>query len=271
MKNNKFITGLYTNKDIGDLIKILENKLDVKTWSVNQLNLWIYIRNCLHDIICESRKEYQQNIVKSDMESCSPKKNSLVIFAKKTCTILNGFIIGIYQLIDIFVKNMLNIRSIPVLLVGDGVSRSFIQNKSCDKFLDPLRYYYQSRSISTIMIDVNKPTDTNLYTKSYPLNFLERTSYLLARVYCLFFKKPVLNENNIQIIRNFLSDFSLNNDLILSKNLCILYFNMLILSLFFQAIMLFFKIKKVYIVAYYNIYGYALCHAANKLSIKVVD
>ena len=260
LDKEKFIKGYYTNKDVCDLIKLIESNLKLHKWYCSSINLWTVVRNSLVTLILTSRG----SISMPTQESYFQK----TILLKTLCIAKDAFI-GLIQINIIILANLF--KKASVLLVGDGISKSFVSDKWVDKFLDPLRYYYDLKNINTLFLDVNKSPHKPLYSKVFNIDKIEKMSYFFSRLYLIFQNKQILDSVERTTLKYYLDQFGIDSSDWTVKNITIKYYQIVILSFFFKIILKSIKVKKIYIVAYYNLYGYALCRAAAQLNIKSID
>lgn len=270
-KNNKmidkdiYIRGHYTNKDVCDLIKHLESNLNLKQWNYQTVQLWTVVRNSLASTIANSR-------IKSNSSSFVMPINkplySKHIFSKTFHAVREAWV-GIIQILKVALLNFF--KNSTVLLVGDGVSKSLVSSKWADKFLDPLRWHYETKNIHTVFLDVNEFPKKPLYSKVFNIDKIEKTAYFFARLYLFLRNINIMDSTEILSLKNNLEKNKIDTGDYTLKNFAIIYYKIIILSFFLRIVLNVLKVKKIYIVAYYNLYGYAFCHAANILNIKVID
>ena len=265
LDKEKYIKGYYVNKDVCDLIQFLESNLNLQEWNCQSVNMWTIVRNDLASTILKSRTKRSVSSLPILINTL-PRKEYIVF---KFFGIAKDILLGIWQILTVILCNIL--KDSTVLLVGDGRSKSLVSDKWADKFLDPLRFYYDKKNVHTVFLDVNKFQNKPLYSKVFNIDKIEKTSYFFARLYFFLNKKNVINSAEILLFKKNLEKFELDTNDYTAENLTLNYYKILILHFFFKIILIIFKVKKIYIVAYYNIYGYALCFAANKLNIKVID
>ncbi len=261
-----FIKSDYTNNDLSALIRDLESKLNLDAWCINEINLWTIVRNSLKSCITESRKNF--NVQKSEQKTINKKISSYVI--NFLLMLINSFM-GVIQFINIFFYNIHRFHKFPILLLGDGVSKSCVNGYWADKFLDPIRERFMVKNKLSLFLDINSFKKKNLYSNIFNINYFFHSSYLFSRIINLLPVKKIIDLNQSVVLDNELNKHNIKSTDFSLKNLSTQYYQIVFLSFFAKLIMRFFGVSRVYIVSYYNIFGYSFCCAAHALGIKVVE
>lgn len=267
--SKNLIKSNYTNRDVNNFIKILESKLDLKKWYLKEINVWTFFRNSIASSLAQSR---QRNCKTLDFDSSnSTQKSQCLPKILKIIFLIAQATLGLCQYFKLFFLNLYKFQRIPILLVSDGISKSYLNNVWIDKFLDPLRSYYHNQKQHSILVDVNKFPQKKRHSTTFNIHYLERTSYLFARVASFFWKKNTANDEQFAILQEELKNYQIQISDYSKEVAVIKYYQVIFLASFIKCVIKFFGISKIYIVAYYNVQGYAVSLAANQANIKCID
>ncbi len=250
----------FSNLEIMKLIKKIEETFPVETWVMNDIYIWPVIRNSFPALFIEHAQ-----FVSSESSIQNKQKISTMFECIQTLFFLIRDFFSFIVLIIIILLS----KKKDVMLIGDGISYTKIQNMWVDRFCDPIVNTLKQNNQSFFLLEQLKNKNDKVIHKYMPISCIERLSYFFARIKSVFVESTYsldgyddfLNMKELQSIKKY----------IVQKELSITADKIKIASYFFSFVMKKIKIKRAFIVCYYGILGYALALAGRKNRVDVVD
>jgi len=235
------------SKEIIKTLNEIEEKFAVDKWSVDDLDIWPYVRFRIGSKLSESKSPSQKNIF------------------------YERYVKNFYKYYKNNLKNWLRNKekSIDFLFVENGVHIADIKGKYYFTRTDPLRDKFEKSGYKCKTIIGGYKVETPLYNSGEFFQFSLDMMFVLDKVKIYFKKPPLLNyklENYSEFI-NFLKQNNIYSEELELKNLLAQVSRIKRIEKYFTKRLKKLKPKAVFILCYYSTYGFALVSSCKKLSI----
>ena len=238
------------SKEIIKILNEIEEKFPVDKWSVDDLDIWPYIRFRIGSKLSESKSPSQKNIL------------------------YERYIKNLYKYSKNNLKSWLkNKKNIDFLFVENGVHIADIKGKYYFTRTDPLRDNIEKSGYKCKTIIGGYKVETPLYNSGEFFQFSLDVMFVLDKVKT-YFKKPPLLNYKLESYSEFINILKQNNiylEELELKNLLGQVSRIKRIEKYITKRLKKLKPKAVFILCYYSTYGFALVSSCKKLSIPVID
>lgn len=243
------------NKEFLDFIVRCEEKFAVSDWRFAGMHLWPLIRCCLF-----------REVIKNQAINNNAPKNSLKSFLFKVKARLKH---TLYAIKD-WRQTAYPLGKHDVLFLGNGVTKSFFQEKWYDYLMEPLIEQHEKTGEKCLLLERGLYAKFPRNHKSILTKWIEEISGVCAIMAAnfSFFKKKLAS---VDLILEELNHY-VGSEVKFSHKILVRYIlSTLCISYFFSLILAMTRPKKVYITCYYSITGLAMCFACAKRRIESVE
>jgi len=239
------------SKEIIKILNEIEEKFPVDKWSVDDLDIWPYVRFRIGSKLSESKSPSQKNVL------------------------YERYIKNLYKYYKNNLKNWLKNKdkNVDFLFVENGVHIADIKGKYYFTRTDPLRDKIEKSGYKCKTIIGGYKVETPLYNTGEFFQFSLDMMFVLDKVKT-YFKKPLLLNYKLESYSEFINFLKQNNiysEELELKNLLGQVSRIKRIEKYFTKRLKKLKPKAVFILCYYSTYGFALVSSCKKLSIPVID
>lgn len=240
------------SRNIMNIIKEIEEKIPVKSWSIFGVNIWPSLRIS----------------IRPDLFSKMPKNNKNTILFNRRLRKHHVFFLFFKHFFKDFSFRLFLKKD--VLFITDGASLDYIDNVWTDKFFRGIEETLINEHKKYIMFTPNPISKRNLKSNIISLEWLNVFAGILTSIYARLSPKIIPLKEYTTFIQ-ILEKHNVPLDNFTEKNVFLRAFKIRILKFLLFPIIKMIRPKKIYTNSYYHDLGFAINSVAHKLNIPTIE